>query len=78
MSVNMGRFETVMNHFLREGFCGTVENRLRAALGTTTKLDIDKVNGGWEVIVRHDSKNIEKVMVSSEDMMCWLYSRTFK
>lgn len=78
MSVNMGRFETVMNHFLREGLSGTVENRLRTALSTTTKLDIDKVDGGWAVTVLHDYTNIEKVMVSSEDIMCWLYSRTFK
>jgi hypothetical protein len=78
MSVNMGRFESMMNHFLREGFSGTVETRLRTALSKTTKLDIHKVEGGLSVIVRHDYNNIGKVMVSSEGMMRWLYSRTFK
>ncbi len=77
MSVNMSRLDTMMNHFLREGFTGTVENRLRTKPSTTTETFIEKVEGGWSVTVRHSHNNIEKVVVSVEDLMFWLYSRTF-
>jgi hypothetical protein len=78
MLVDIGKLETMMNHFLREGFSGTVDNKLRTVMSTTTKLDIDKVEGGWTVTVHHGYNNIEKVVVSYKDMMFWLYRRTFR
>ncbi|WP_338923755.1 hypothetical protein V0M98_36725 (plasmid) [Pseudomonas silesiensis] len=78
MAVNMGRLETMMNHFLREGFQDTRQNRLARQVCRTSKLEIEKVDGEWSVTVRHDHINVDTVMVSIEDMMFWLYNRTFR
>lgn len=71
------RFERLMNHFLREGFEQTTNNHLSQSVDTLMRLDIEKTVDGWLVTVEFDHSKKEQVCVTTEQVLWWLYQRSF-
>lgn len=72
------RFERLMNHFLREGFEQTTNNRLSQGVDALMRLDIEKSEDGWLVTVEFNHSKKEQVRVTTEQVLWWLYHRSFK
>jgi hypothetical protein len=73
----MVAFSELMNHYLREGFDESLTNTLKTRVLMTDQVDVQKVDGGWSVQVIRNGKAFGPVDVCTEDVMCWLYRRTF-
>lgn len=78
MTATTERMKTMMSHYLMEGFDGTMNNRFTQRPNRGSTLDVEKKGEGWDVTAHHSLNFKETVHVTVEDMMFWLYQRSFK